>query len=466
MITLFVIGMVVVPLIGYLILRTISQPVTILYGLGLFASFISVNVHFGMTFYVTRIMLICLFMSITLRFTLNVRGGFSSRIDPRFIFLFFGILFVQLVGVILMTPNKADGFRQMFIYFSMMLIFLSILILGRQISDILKAIYFYLCFGIVQGCVGVYQVVGFMIGLPMYQDFLVGIPNGNPRNTMRVWWDGPAGVPRAFGFLADSNHYAGYLVGVILLSLALIVWNRRAIFPYIVLCASSAGLVFSLSRSGMVTLMLFGVPSLLFLLRYARFPIFFVRPLIKICFILILLRICIDPIFDYYPQINSLDPWHILTTRLHHLSEQDVTFQSHVSTRLAALDAFTQYPILGIGLATIWYSKSYDAYFGGSHSHHLDALGHTGIFGACLEWAFMGLVGLYLWRGLVCSLPLSQERAVMAGLLATFCAIFLGNFFYHYYLNDFVWFLMGCGVALSRNIRQNCHVEIKKQSVA
>ena len=120
------------------------------------------------------------------------------------------------------------------------------LVLGTRTSTIVKAIKYYLAFGIVQGLVGVYQVGGFMLGLPMYQDFLVGIPNGNPRNTMRVWWDGPAGAPRAFGFLADANHYAGYLVSVILLALALIIWNRRSIFPYVVLAASSAGLMFSL----------------------------------------------------------------------------------------------------------------------------------------------------------------------------------------------------------------------------
>jgi O-antigen ligase len=297
---------------------------------------------------------------------------------------------------------------------------------------------------------------------------LVGIPNGNPRNTMRVWWDGPAGAPRAFGFLADANHYAGYLVSVILLALALIIWNRRSIFPYVVLAASSAGLMFSLSRSGMVTLVLVGIPALLFLLRRARFPIFFLRPMLKIGIALMILRAFIGPIIDRYPEINSLDPWRILTTRLQNLSDNDVTVQSHFRTRMAALDAFVGHPVIGIGLATIWYSENYKEYFGGSHSHHLDALGHTGLIGAGLEWAFMGLVGLYMWRGLKYSPPNSEERAVMVGLLAAFISIMIGNFLYHYYLNDFVWFLMGCGVALSHNIKQDAYFRIaaERQSVA
>jgi len=64
----------------------------------------------------------------------------------------------------------------------------------------------------------------------------------------------------------------------------------------------------------------------------------------------------------------------------------------------------------------------------------------------------MCVVGGYMWRGLRLSREGSEERAVMAGLLAAYIAILLGNLLYHYYLNGFVWFLMGCGVALSYKI--------------
>lgn len=43
-----------------------------------------------------------------------------------------------------------------------------------------------------------------------------------------------------------------------------------------------------------------------------------------------------------------------------------------------------------------------------------------------------------------------QGQYILAGLLASYIAIIFGNFMYHYFTLDFVWFLMGCGVALSR----------------
>jgi len=468
--SLLIIGFGVIPIVVGLGLRMMSRPVLILYGYGLFSSFLSVNLHIGMTFYVTRILLVCLGLAILIRSALGAKGGFTSRIDLRFILLFLGTLIVQNIGVILITPNKADGFRQMFIYLSMMMVFLAVLVLGTQVSIVIKAIKYYLVFGVVQGLTGVYQVAGFMLGLPMYQDFLVGIPTGNPRNMMRVWWDGEVGSPRAFGFLSDANHYAGYLVGVILLALALIAWNRRSIFPYIVLFTSSAGLAFSLSRSGIVTLFLVGGPVLLFLLHRGRFRTFFLRPMLKIGMILVVLRVVLSPIIDGVPEIRALDPWRVVSHRLEKFLEgnDDATTHAHINTRMAALEAFADYPFLGIGLSTIRYSEKYNEYFGGSHSHHLDALGHTGLIGAGLEWAFMALVGLYMWRGIKYSPPNSEGRAVLIGLFASFCAVFMGNFLYHYYLNDFVWFLMGCGVAMGRNVMRDARIQmvLDKQAMA
>lgn len=61
----------------------------------------------------------------------------------------------------------------------------------------------------------------------------------------------------------------------------------------------------------------------------------------------------------------------------------------------------------------------------------------------------MALVFFQMWRGVRQSRPRSQAQAMMVGLLATYVTIILGNLFYAYYTNDFVWFLMGCGWALS-----------------
>ena len=79
----------------------------------------------------------------------------------------------------------------------------------------------------------------------------------------------------------------------------------------------------------------------------------------------------------------------------------------------------------------------------------------------------MGFVGLSMIRGLRHSRPDSEARAVLVGLLAAFVATILGNLLYHSYLNDFVWFLMGCGVALSRAVmREARQAESRTDSVA
>jgi hypothetical protein len=135
----------------------------------------------------------------------------------------------------------------------------------------------------------------------------------------------------------------------------------------------------------------------------------------------------------------------------------------HILTRLLALDAWITHPLLGVGLgvnAAPWYSENYQMKWSGAHSHHLDALGQTGLLGAGLEWLFMGLVGFTMWRGLKVSQKGSQERLVLVGLLAAYVSVLVGNLFYHYYLNGFVWFIMGCGVALSRNVIQDRYASI------
>lgn len=53
-------------------------------------------------------------------------------------------------------------------------------------------------------------------------------------------WSADDAMPRAFGFLSDVNHYGGYLVGVILLALAYLIYNRRDKLAYCALIAGTA----------------------------------------------------------------------------------------------------------------------------------------------------------------------------------------------------------------------------------
>ena len=45
-----------------------------------------------------------------------------------------------------------------------------------------------------------------------------------------------------------------------------------------------------------------------------------------------------------------------------------------------------------------------------------------------------------------------DHRLILAGLFSSIIFIIFGNLFYHFFLNDFVWYLFATGIALSRSI--------------
>ena len=137
----------------------------------------------------------------------------------------------------------------------------------------------------------------------------------------------------------------------------------------------------------------------------------------------------------------------------------------HIFTRELGIDAFLSSPIIGVGLgvnASPWYSEKYRADWAGSHSYHIDKLGQTGLVGIIIEWILMFMILKYMIKALKVNNENKISKFLLSGLFATYLTIILGNFLYYYYLNDFVWFIMGCSVALSRIIikenveRLNC----------
>ena len=419
-------------------MRMMSRPEVILYFIATVVSIVALNIHLGFTVYASRIGLVLILIAIIVRGAIGVRSALNWHIDARFLILFASSLLVQAVSSIF-AVSVVESFRQVFINASMMLTFLAVLVLGTNSSIIIKAVKYYLVFAVVQGLLGIYQVVGAINGLPMYQDLMVGIPVGNPRNLQGAFWFGSF-MPRAFGFLSDTNHYAAYLVGAMLLSLAIITWNRK--LSYAVLLMGGIGLILSLSRSAILTFVMVGLPVLIFLRSKFYLKVNWLKPVaVAIGFVFVLslgMSLAGDRMVE---EINdSVDILGVLQTRMSDFVDPDNavggSFGVHIMTRLLAIDAWLSSPILGVGMGLItdpWYSKKYDETWHGAHSHHLDALGQTGLLGASLEWLFMGLVGVTMWRGLKCSRRDSQERAVLVGLLAAFVSIILGNLLYHYY---------------------------------
>lgn len=445
---------------AFAIVLVASRPHFILYALAAVVSLVGINIHVGATFYLSRIVIIFFIISLLVRLALDRRIRLQTQFLSRYIVLFCLILFFQLISTVF-SSQILEGVQQILIYMSMMAIFIVVIMVGTSIEVITKAIKIYLVTGLIQGIYGIYMVIGGPFGWPTYQTLLLAdIPVANDHTINGYVYFGAFKTFRALGFFpADMSHYAGYMAGVLILAIAYMVYDRRLFLPYLIVMFGGAGLLLSFSRSGLISFVVFGIPTLIFLLSRIR-PLN-TKGLISLAAPglvgLALIGMIGQPVLSSI-GIELPNTIEIISTRLDDLfvpagSESGGSMEEHIATKLAGLHAFASSPLLGVGLgvnASPWYSESYDRGWGGSHSHHLDILGQTGLIGAGLQFLFMALVGRYMWRGLFVTRENSLARHLLAGLLAAYIAILFGNFLYHYFMLDVVWFLMGCGMALSR----------------
>ncbi len=456
---------VIVILSSFAAMVAASRPKYILYALAAGVSLVGINIHLGVTFYLSRIIVLFFLIAILIRLGMRKQICIPSKSLLLFGLLFLVLIFEQLVSALL-SDHLMDGLRQISIYLSLMTMFVTVIIVGDRVEVITKAVKIYLGIGIVQGLYGLYLVIGGPYSLPTYQTLMAGIPTANDRTVGGYFYSGEYHMFRAIGFFpADVSHYAGYMAGILILAMALFVLNRRSLFLYIVLITGSLGLLFSLSRSGILAFVVFGIPVLFFLLWRVqpvaqRSFLASIKPFTSLALIIALGVLVSIAVLD----IDLTNISQAISSRFTDLVDEkgskNESMAEHIHTRLLGLDAFASSPFFGVGPgvnASPWFSKNYQAGWAGSHTHHINMLGETGLIGAGLEWLIMGLAVQYMWRGLFVRREKSQERNLLAGLLAAYITIILGNLLYSYYLNDFVWFLMACGVALSRAIIVDVH---------
>jgi hypothetical protein len=422
-------------------------------------SLVGVNFHFGVTFYLPRLLIIVFFIGLLLKLSFRAPSFYLhiNKLAVVFGALFLLILFQHSISVVI-SERVSDGLRQIFIYASVMILFIIIININLQTTTIIKGLKIFLAIGLLQACYGIYQVLGGPFSLPAYQSFMFW-PTSNDKTVDGFLYSGSYKLFRATGFFpGDVSHYATYMVTIVILTISFIMTDPRSKYLKIVFFISVIALLLSLSRSGLLALILFGLPTLFFLAVklkvisnkfYSNFFLF-------LCGLTVFLMFIGPIIFDQI-SFDIIYFFETITRRFDDIVNAGVDLQGsmsiHLLTRFMALDAFASSPLFGVGLgvnASPWFSEAYNAGWAGSHSHHLDILGQTGIIGALLEWFFMLLVGQYMWRGLKLKRTLNHERALLIGLFSAFISIIFGNLLYHYFLNDFVWYLMGAGVALSR----------------
>lgn len=474
----------------------------VLYALAGTASLTGLHIYLGVSFYLSRLILIAFIGSLLIKHFQSGEKFHPSTLLTKYFLLFSLLIFFQIISTAL-SMRIPEGFRQIAIYLALIAIFIVVAENSKNAETISKSIKIYIAIGFIQGIYGIYQVIGGSRKWLTYQNLLadLNIQTINDHTNGGYIYSSLYGTFRAIGFYpADMSHYAGYMVGIVILAIALLSSNHRLIWPKIVIAVGIAGILLSLSRSGIITLGLIGLPSIFFLswrvqprgiiglgksfivpatigigLAYlvlisAKLDFETVNPLLSKLKIELLQKssnqrsaqipeenVQIPKESVQYPQTQG--PGLILKNRFGNLvgpsDIQNESLNEHIQTRLAGLAAFASSPLLGVGLgvnAKPWYEETHERGWAGSHSHHLDILGQTGLIGALLQFVFMFMVGRNMWKGLFLTNENSLDRHLLAGLMSTYIAIILGNFMYHYFTLDIVWFLMGCGVGLSNII--------------
>lgn len=440
-----------------------------LYSLAIVCSLVAFNVHVGFTIYPARLVTM-LFLASCLAMA-AVRGGRlrAGPWDRRFLMLFAALLIIQMVSL-LGASDVLAGLRKMTIYVFLMMLFLAVQLAASNSRGIMDSLWLFMAMGTFQGLFGLYQVLGYSLRWPMLLAWLSFIPAGNPKHRLAAIV-GEDGVPRAFGTITEPNNYAGFMLLVLILALAwLLEWKRlRPQWRWLLMLSllfTGIGMVLANSRSGVATLL--GGCAILGAIAYWKRLVRGAHLLRAVLVVLLLIptaTVAVASIGVFQTRAgtsaNVIQSFayraSLLVTPDDPYSQQSVA--GHLRSRLLALEMLSRSPALGVGVGNFggYYSSDLRTGNTGSHSHHLDALAETGIIGAVAEWLVMGLVAATMVRGLRAAPRHSPESTWLVGLLSGFLAVVAGNLLYHYYLNEFVWFLMAAGVALSqRLLREEC----------
>jgi hypothetical protein len=433
----------------------------ILYLLAFFVSFVGLNIHVGVTLYISRLIIIVFLLSLIFGALQGKTIRFPRKSGYSYIQIFVLITCSQLLSIYCSgIQNIVDGLIQLFINLAVMALFITTITVAVDLNEIVKAVKIYISAAAIQGVYGIYQVFAAPYGWPTYQTVLAGIPTANDRTEGGVQYFSAYQAFRATGFFpADVSHFSGYLAGSLLITISLFYSSQKRWHLSLVLLICCSALLLTFSRSGILSFFVFGVPSVVFLLWRANLgsrksSFGGIKSALPYVAVGISLLILLDRSWPELELSRVLETLGARLTDLTNSGDSEVeSMATHLETRLLGIDAFLSSPLIGVGMGLItspWYSETYQTTWHGAHAHHLDILGETGVFGAMLQWILMGMVVRYMWRGLLSGRSPSLGRNLLAGILSAYITIIFGNFLYRYYLNDFVWFLMGVGVALSR----------------
>jgi len=434
----------------------------LLYLLGFVVSFVGFNVHLAATIYLSRVILAVV---VLLLIAGRIRTDCLLSQHGKYLAFAFAILLSQLISSAIADDTFAS-WRITGVYMFDLCVFLAVLCLGRAAQNVVTAIKIYGITVLLQALLGIYQVVGGARDWLSWQSLFPQMQTVNDRTTGGFLYSGEYALFRATGlFTADVSHYAGFLASGLVLIIVLKLKRktvRGSIASGAVAIVVLLALMLSLSRSGILTGLGVAVPLLAWALRRFGFGARRALKPIGIGFVLAGIGFIASggKTADNGIDIGSL--WATTITRFADLinagNDPGESMSEHIRTRQLGLDAFVSSPLFGRGMGvneTPWYSERYDAYWAGSHSHHIDILGQSGLIGAGIQWLFMWCAIREMYVCVRSRRGTEEERLVMIGLMVSALSIVIGNLFYAYFISDFVWFLFGCGVAMSNGLMRD-----------
>lgn len=345
----------------------------------------------------------------------------------------------------------------------------------RNMETLKKAIWMVLFAGALLGCLSLYQELTLsykttFLGLAQRSKDLESEEDlySNTQVNEGVFHgrDEVKGINRSAGPIGDPNRYAQILLVLIPLGLFRF-WGERAakrkmlaIFSVIfILC----GVLLTYSRGAFVTLVL--IIFCLTVLRHIR-----LRQVFVVLAILIVLILVASP--GYLTRISSLRGVEGLFSETTTHTPDAVT-RGRTTEMLAALMAFLDYPLLGVGPAqyTPFYSMEYQLdpeialrhlpKTRRAHILYFELAAETGIFGFCIFMSIVLLILYRLWRWRQIGKNINPEISNMATAFLLSLIGYLGTaIFLHLSYQRYYWLLL----ALAGAAIQIFHREAEEQT--
>lgn len=152
----------------------------VVYALAATVSLVGIHIHFGVSFYLSRIIVIAFLFTIFIKYLRDCKFDYPTLFLSKFFAIFVLTILFQIIST-LMSPRIPEGLRQIAIHVALMTIFMIIVATSKNIATITNAIKIYLGVGFLQSLYGIYQVWGGSFNWITYQKILayLKIPTAN-----------------------------------------------------------------------------------------------------------------------------------------------------------------------------------------------------------------------------------------------------------------------------------------------